>query len=245
MSSLILIICIILMLFEIKNYPLTYLKIFLCVMWQCLIYSFIYSSSFQRASTVIFILLYFKWTNAFKESKPIKDIEKRIINLLWVLLVIINILGGILYITTYEIPYNCSNAYQMGNYINANLNDGSIILSGPRVEFASSVIPYVEKDIKFYHITGNRFFTYAIMDSLNKLDIKFDDIQKLSNIFEKNQKLYYIYCNDKFDVGEEAIEYNEMDLIKECIEKGIFKELYSTEKESLYLESYVIYEVNL
>ena len=83
------------------------------------------------------------------------------------------------------------------------------------------------------------------MDSLNKLDIKFDDIQKLSNIFEKNQKLYYIYCNDKFDVGEEAIEYNEMDLIKECIEKGIFKELYSTEKESLYLESYVIYEVNL
>lgn len=245
MSSLILIITMVLMLFEIKNYPLTYLKIFLCVMWQCLIYSFIYSSSFQRASTVIFILLYFKWTNAFKENKQIKDIEKRIVNLLWMILVIINILGGILYIIFYEIPYNCSNAYQMGNYINENLSDGSIILNGPRVEFASSIIPYMKKDIKFYHITGNRYFSYAIWDNQNKLEIELEDIKELSNIFDEEQKLYYIYCIDKFDVGEEKIEYNEMKVIEECIEKGIFKELYSTEKESLYLESYVIYEVNL
>lgn len=245
MILLIFMLAMILMFCEIKNCPFTYLKVFLCVMWQCLIYSFIYSSSLQRASTIIFILLYFKWTNTFKENKQIKNIEKRILNLFWVILVIINILGGILYITIYEIPYNCSNAYQMGIYINANLSDGSIILNGPRVEFTSSIIPYVKKDIKFYHITGKRYFSYAIWDNQNKLDIELEDIKELSNIFEKDQKLYYIYCNDKFDIGEETIKYNEKELIEECIEKEIFKELYSTEDKSLYQESYVIYEVNL
>ena len=245
MISLVFIMALILMFYEIKNCPFTYLKVFLCVMWQCLIYSFIYSSSLQRASTIILILLYFKWINTFKENKQIKIIEKRILNLFWIVLVIINILGGILYIATYEISYHSSNAYQMGNYINTNLSDGSIILNGPRVEFTSSIIPYVKKDIKFYHITGNRYFSYAIWDNQNKSDIELEDIKELSNIFEKDQKLYYIYCNDKFDVGKEAIEYNEMDLIEECIEKGILKMLYSTEDESLHLESYVIYEVNL
>ena len=46
-------------------------------------------------------------------------------------------------------------------------------------------------------------------------------------------------------MGEEKIEYNEMKLIEECIEKGIFKELYFTKQSSLYQESYVIFEVNL
>lgn len=244
MFSFVFILALILLFYEIKNYPLTYLKVFLSVMWQCLIYSFIYDSSLQRASSIIFILLYFKWINTYKDNNKVKDIEKRVLDIFWLVLVITNIIGGILYVIIYEIPYNYSNAYQMGNYINENISDKSIILNGPRVEFTTSIIPYMKKDIKFYHITGNRYFSYAIYDNQNKLDIKLDDIKELSKIFGKNQKLYYIYCNDKFDVGEEEIESNEMDLIEECIDKGIFKELYSTEDESIYKESYVIYEVN-
>ncbi len=228
---------------EITNDPFTYLKVFLCVMWQCLIYSFIYNSSLQRASAVIFILLYFKWTNAFKENKKIKDTEKRILNLFWILLVIINIIGGILYITIYEIPCNYSNAYKMGDWINENLSDGSIILNGPKVEFTSSIIPYVKKDIKFYQITGNRYFSYAIWDNQNDVDIELDDIKQLSNIFGKNEKLYYIYSNDKVYVDTEEIE--EINTIQECMDKGIFKELYYILDESMEAESYIIYEVNL
>ena len=90
----------ILLFYEIKNYPFTYLKIFFAVIWQCLIYSFIYSAiSFQKASTIIFIVLYFKWINAFKENKKIKDGERKILNLLWLVLVVINIIDGILYVT--------------------------------------------------------------------------------------------------------------------------------------------------
>lgn len=242
--SFIFILAVVWLLYEIKNYQITYLKIFLCVMWQCLIYSLIYGASLQRVSTIIFILLYFKWINTYKENKKIKDIGKRVTDIFLIVLVIGNIIGGILYVAIYEIPYNCSNAYQMGYYINEKLSDESIILNGPRVEFTSSIIPYIKRNIKFYHITGNRYFSYAIFDNQNKLDIELDDIRELSNIFDRDQKLYYIYCNEKFDAGEEEIEYVEENLIEECVNRGIFKELYFTDNESIYKENYVIYEVN-
>lgn len=245
--SFVLIIAWILLFYEIKNYPITYLKVFLVIMWQCLIYSFIFGLSTQRASTIVFILLYFKWINTYKDKdeNKSKKIDKKILDIFWSLLVIINIIGGILYVIICEIPYNCSNAYQIGNYINENISEKSIILSGPRVEFTSSIIPYINKDIKFYHIAGNRYFSYAIWDNDNKLDIELEDIMSLSNIFDKDTKLYYVFCNGKFDVGEEKIEYNEKDLIEKCINKGILKELYSTEEVSLYKENYTIYELIL
>lgn len=224
---------------EIRNYPLVYLKVFVSIMWQCLIYSFIYGTSLQRVSTIIFILFYFKWVNTYENKKKIDEMDKKISDIIFQVLVIANIVTGILYVTFYEIPCNYSNAYQIGNYINEEISDGSIILNGPRVEFTSSVIPYVKNDVKFYHITGNRYFSYAIWDTQNKLNIELDDIKNLSNIFGENQKLYYIYCKNKDSYGKEK------DLIKECIEKGIFKELYSTDDASIYAENYILYEVNL
>lgn len=236
---------IILLFYEIKNSPLNYLKVLICILWQCIIYSFIYSSSLQRASTIILILLYFKWIDTYKESKTVKKIEKKVVNICWIILMIINILGGVLYILFYEIKYNCSNAYEIGNYINAYIDDNSIILSGPRIEFTSSIIPYVDKNIKFYHIQGNRFFSYSIWDNQNKIGLCMKDIENLTNFFNKEQKLYYIYCNSKSDGGEDIAEIDENNLINECIEKGIFKEIYSANKTSIYLENYIMYEIIL
>lgn len=244
-SLFIFILFLIVLFYEIEKYPIVYLKIFLCVFWQCLIYSFIYGLSLQRASTIIFILLYFKWINKYKYNKNSEDIEKRVFNIFWLVLVVYNIVTGILYVTIYEIQYNYSNAYQMGNYINENLNDNSIILSGPMEEFESSIIPYINKNIKLYHITGNRYFTYAIWNSNNRLDIELEDIERLSNIFDKDVKLYYIFCNDKIYVDDGEVARNEISIIKECIDKGIFKGLYFTDDDSVYEKNYVLYEVDL
>ena len=243
--SLLFIAIIVLLFFDVKNYPLDYLKIWLCILWQCLIYSFIYSSSLQRASTIIFIILYFKWINSYKKQKDIKIIEKKIVDVCWVILVIINIVGGLFYINLSEIKNNCSNAYEIGNYINDNIDDNSVVLNGPRVEFTTSIIPYIKKNIIFYHISGNRYFSYAIWDNKNKNELKSEDIENIINIFNKEQKLYYIYCTDKFDVGEHISEIDEINLINEYVEKGIFKKIYSTDKSSIYSENYVMYEVNL
>ncbi len=230
-----------LLFYEIKSYPSVYLKIYLCVLWQCLIYSFIFGPSLQRASTIILIFLYYKWINIDKENKKIKDIDRKIQNILLTVITVLNIIFGILYIAIYEIPYNCSYAYDIGNYINSNLENDSVIISGPRAECASSVIPYINKNIKFYQIIGNRYFTYAILDYENKLDIKPDDIKNLTNIFNNDQKIYYIYCYDKLNIV--SSEYNEKDVIDEFVKKGAFKEIYSSGDETLYQERYELYEV--
>lgn len=235
---------IVILFYGIKNNTLDYLKIFICILYQCTIYSFIYSSSLQRASTIIFILLYFKWTNKYKETKKIKDFENNIVSICWVILAIINIVEGLLYIS-YEIENNYSNAYNIAEFINENVKDDSIILSGARVEFTSSIIPYVKKKIGFYHIQGKRYFSYAIWDNQNKIELNMEDIKNLKKIFDKDKKLYYIYCNDKFDISQIIAENDENNLINECIEKSIFKEIYVTDDKSICLESYVMYEVNL
>ncbi len=245
----------ILMYYEVIKYHRTYLKIFICIMWQCLIYSFIYSFSLQRSSSIIFILLFYKWIKTYdKEKDKDKDKDKdknksiiinRVVNILWIILILFNILHGIIYIYKYEITYKCSNAYQMGDYINKNIRDESIILNGPRVEFTSSIIAYINKDIKFYQIPVNRYFSYAIWDNKNNLDIELEDILKISNQFDKNKKLYYLFCYAKCNMSGEEGEYREKKAIDECVKMGIFKEIYSTKDESLYNENYVIYEVNL
>ena len=252
MISLAFILTCIVLFYEIKNHPIIYLKIFLCTMWQCIIYSFIFSSSLQRASTIIFILLYYKWINTYKNNNKIK--EKKIQNnqmiqniqeISWIVLAILNILVGVLYVSIYEIPFKCSYSYEIGNYINEHLNDRSIILNGSRGEYTSSIIPHIKKDIRFYQITGNRYFSYAILDEKNKSDLDYSDFQNLSSAFDNEQELYYIYCNDKSDVGNKAIEYKEKEIIEMLIDKGVLKELYFTEDKSLYKENYILYEVNL
>lgn len=221
---------------EIKENLLDYIKIFLSIFYQCIIYAFIYCYSDQRVATIIFIVLYFKWININKQK------EKNISKICWIILVIINIIIGLCSII-YDVKNNYSNAYEMGNFINENIEKDSIILSGQRMEFISSIIPFVEnKNIKFYQIIGNRYFSYAILDDDNKKEIQLEDIKKVLNNFDETKKIYLIYCINKSNLIESE---NEENTIKESIEKEILKEIYSTDKNSYTLEDYVIYEVNL
>ena len=238
-NKIIIAIAIVLFFYEIKNSPTTTFKMILCIWWQCLICSFIYGSTLQRSSTIILIILYFKWTNIFKENKKLKDIDKITSNILLLDLVIINIIGGVIFILLCDVTYNYSNAYEMGNYINYNLDDGSIILNGTRVEMTSSIIPYIKKNIRFYHVAGNRFFTYTIWDKQNNEDIKIEDIKNLLNIFDTKQKLYYMYNMRNID------SYGERTVIEKCVNRGIFKELFFTNNQSICDENFIIYEVNL
>ena len=236
----------VLLFFEIKNRRLEYFKIFICIVWQCLIYSFVYESSYQRAASIIFIVLYYKWVSSEKERKHIiNNFDKRAIEICWVILAIINIYRGLLYIKNYEVIYSCSNAYEMARYINNNIEGNSVILNGPRVEFTSSVVAYAKKDIKFYYIGGKRYFSYAIWNDENSIELKLEDIENLKNIFSKDQKLYFIYCTDKYRIKADFAKIDERNLINECIQKGIFKQLYSTDRGSLYAENFIIYEVLL
>lgn len=239
-----LIITIIVLLFELRINPLNCLKIYLCILWQCLIYASIISPMFQRTSTVLFIILFFKWINTsefLNVTFNVNTFQKTIRRMCLIALLMINIAGGLAYIKAFELQGKYSNAYEMAHYVNENLDNNSIVLSGSRVEFISSIIPYIKHDIKFYHVPGKRYFSYAIWDNENKRNITLQDIKELPTVFHNGEKLYYIFCSGKqyyLNNGKEN------DVFDELLKENVLEKLYSTHDESLSVENYTIYKVN-
>ena len=144
----------------------------------------------------------------------------------------------------FDVLCDFSNAYKIGEYINENLEDDCIIINGSKAEYTSSIIPYIKKNIKFYQISGDRYFSYAIWDDKNRKDVNLEDFKGLQNKFDKTQKLYYIFSIEKFGTDTEE-EYKEADLIEKLISEEVLKELYSVYNVNEGNESYVLYEVEL
>ena len=234
----------IILIFEIKNNPVSVLKFYVGLLWQCFIEAFIYSSSLQRAATILFIVLFLKWIDTYKENNKNKGIENVVREVLWGILIITNVLSGIINVLCFDVWCDFSNAYKIGEYINENLEDDCIIINGSKAEYTSSVIPYIKKNIKFYQISGDRYFSYAIWDDKNRKDVNLEDFKGLQNKFDKNQKLYYIFSIEKFGTNTEE-EYKEADLIEKLISEDVLKELYSVNNVNEGDESYVLYEVEL
>ena len=157
---------------------------------------------------------------------------------------IINVVSGFYYVACNEISKSISNAYQLGDYINKNISIDSVMLSGARVEYVSGIIPYTNKELKYYHIQGERYFTYTKWDTINQIPITIEDIEGLNQIFGNDTDLYYIYCTDKILIENNKI-VTEKNIIDECVERGIMEQLYETDKSSIYSENYIIYKVNL
>ena len=239
-----LIITIIVLCFELRINPLSFFKIYLCILWQCFIYASIISTTFQRTSTVFLIVLFFKWINTYKvlDAKfNVSTFQRTIRKLCLIVLLMINIAGGLIFIMVYEVPGKYSNAYEMAHYVNENLDNNSIILSGPHVEFISGIIPYIERDIKFYHVPGKRYFSYAIWNNENKRNITLQDIKELPTVFHNGEKLYYIFCSVKRHYLNNR---EENDMIDKLLKENVLEKLYCTQDESLSVENYTIYKVN-
>lgn len=225
--------------FETINYRREYINILIIFLWQYMIYAFIVSTSYQRAATGVLIIFFYRWIRVYKIKKEIKKIDKKITDITLLLLLIINIIGGMVYIG-YEINNNYSTAYQVGEYINNNIEDGTVMVTGNQLEFCSSIIPYVSSDIKFYYIQEDKYFTYAVWNEKNREEIGTNFIEQLSERFDKNQKLYYIYTPLKTfpDITDKVI-------VNEMVEKAIFKKVFESDATFHSKETYIVYEMNI
>ena len=199
---------------------------------------------FQRISTVFFIILFFKWINTDKVLNikfNVNKAQKTIRRMCLIVLLMINIAGGLAYLKAFELQGKYSNAYEMAHYVNENLDNNSIVLSGSRVEYISSIIPYIKHDIKFYHVPGKRYFSYAIWDNENKRNITLQDIKELPTVFHNGEKLYYIFCSGKQYYRNDS---KENAVIDKLLKENVLEKLYCTHDESLSVENYTIYKVD-
>ena len=224
--------------FIIKYNCKDFLKISIVLLWQYFIYAFLYGMSYQRANTVFWVIIFFVWIREYNTNtlkKDVNSIEKLIKNVGIIILMVFNILTGIFYMGI-DVLYNYSSAKETAEFINENIEDESIMITGNQVEFCSSIACYTE-GIKYYYIQREDFFSYVILDEVNRLNLTEEEFLKTLEKFDDENNLYYIYSNVK------VTKASDKKVVENMEEKGILEKIFQSKKAPLSNESYVIYRV--
>lgn len=237
MQIFILVLSLLFLYFDAADNKKEYTKIAIIFLWQYFIYAFIYTMSNQRAAIGILVIFFFRWIRIYDNNKQDKKKDyTKLPSYLLVALMIINIIEGAI-LCYYDIMYNYSSSCVTGKYINQNIPDNSIIITGNQPEFCSAIIPYIKKNIKFYEIQGYRYFTFVTWDEKNveKLnDNFFDDIQAKF----KDDNVYYVYSKYK------VTKNNDEDTINNLVKNQKLTEVYDTDNSFGSSEDYKIYKIN-
>ena len=225
-----------------KLYPKYSLQFLLIIFWQLTIYIFIYDLSIQRLNTIILIIMFFKWINCY-EKENIQDekiiLQNSFLEKIFIIFMIITLFFyGIIGICQ-EIMLDYSYGKEIAEYIDANIEEGSIFITAGAPECITSIIPYLSGNYSFYHLTTNTYISYATWDENIHSVINEDyGIDEIREIFGK-QKIYYIACYGNFSIE------NDVYVIENLTEENCLEELYSTEINSIIGEDYCIYEIDL
>ena len=221
-----------------------FIELVICILWQYIIYVLIYASSLQRAATVALIVFYFAWiTNYSRKDWKIRNEKvKKILNIIkdiiFMILISLNIAVGLLYAYT-DIKQNYSCSKQIAEFINNNLEDDAILVTGERVEYCSAIVPYANSNFRFYDLRENKFFTYAVWNTSNQLLVTEDFTNKLIEVFGEDAHLYYI--NTKL-LNANAEYYN---IIDNMIQSGKLEKVFESDKDFFANEMYTIYKIIL
>ena len=140
--------------------------------------------------------------------------------------------------TEKDIVGKYSNAKEVAQYINQNVEENAIIISvfGP---FSSAVIPYTD-NIKFWNASSQEFFTYMTWNKISNEEIDLSQImQNVRNNFKNGETLYLLNSYNLIRKDDKELKkLQEQNVISECLYS-------STEKSEIYEEVYDLYKINL
>ena len=214
---------------------------FVTISWQIFIYLFIYGASYQKTSILLLIAVFIAWINSYneksiEENKFFVNINK-IVKLGCLVALVLNAMLGVTEIN-YDIKDNYSNAKDIAQYINKNIEKDSIFIC-INTSTASAVIPYTHGQ-KYWNPVSEEFFTYITWNKSSLTNLGLDEIiEKVQKNFNKSNKLYLI--------ESDRLNNNQTESIKNFQQKNILSEkLYDTDDDCVVKgESYTIYKINL
>ena len=222
-----------------------------CYLYQSFIFICIYSFNVFPKVGLLFLLFPICWILSIKESTENKErIERfpRVRKALYSFFIGILCLHSIVTIFYYTVIcslYPYSYVKDMAEYINQNIPSNSIICMAGSTAKSSSLIPYLKKDknIRFYHIPSERFYTYTIWDAKNRYIL---DRANLSNIKElPDVELFYLRSDSYFQTEQSIIDYELQNaFIYELENKNIFQLVAYKDGFKLIDEGYVLYKIN-
>lgn len=227
------VIVIFILVYEFKYYPINGTICFVSLIYQYIIYIYIYSISEQRASTILCTVLLFAWIQKYTEIKDENHkSNEKLVGKMLIILLCVNIVFGGEYILK-DIRGKYSGAKETAKYISENISDGKFISTN--VACASSIIPFLEGEQKetFWNPKSEEYFTYVTWDENSTAMQDISELKgKIRNNFSPEGKLYllYTYSGDKINV-------------QELEEEGYITMVYES-VGSIRVENYRVYEIN-
>lgn len=232
----------IILIYQIYKQPKNTIMGIVAIMWEFLIFLFIYSDfATQKTNTIFLILVFIFWINL--NEKEIK-VNKKSDNALKfctiftvTLFLLISDINGLQNIES-EITKKYSDSIGVAEFINTNVEDDAIFLC-TNIPRTSAIIPYVKNAI-FINPLNLREFTYVTWD-----ETAFK-IVKISKIIENIKKVNY---NKKIYLIESIFPDSEKEKqeIKKYQDENVLSEvLYESNTENIICdEAYKIYRINL
>ncbi len=225
-------------LYSFKNNIKLFLKIILSVLWQSFIYTFIFGTNTHKSITLILIIFFFVWTYRENENYQKKSLkEYKTIKAVCSFLLLMNVLNCFI-VMFYDINCNYSSGKEMAQYIDENIESGSIIINGDLPEVCTSVAIYTDK-VKFFSVQAKDYFTFVTWNNAvkEKLDENFlDDIKE---IFGDSDNLYYMYIKGKIS------KKNDSKIIEKLVKEKKLTKLYESEPAIDIEEAYILYKINI
>lgn len=218
------------LIYECMNYKKNFLILISSLLFQIMVYSFIYICSIQRAGTILLIIMFIMWIQKEdkKEAKKENKFEK-FITISALAIFAMSVLVGTQIIYT-ELTSDFSSAQKTATYINNQMEKNSIFICNS-MPAASAIIPYCNES-KFWSPQIQKYFTFVTWNEEYKTQYNADDLKNiLQTNFPNNKKIYLLYT---YDWNEEKI--------KEFEKNGFLKKEFESEKS--YKENYCIYSIN-
>ena len=235
MSAILLSFTVILFVYEYRLNKRNFFIILFSLFYQLLIYAMVWYNSYQRANTLIFMIMFIAWTQIEENKEQVLDIKLKVITYTFLLLsVCIGIFYGI-----YDVVVDYSTAYKVAYYINENVSKDSVIIALDDSKVAA-ILPYAE-NYNFWSIFQEEYFKFSIWNRIWNRDIKEIDVfkDKIKRNFEEDSSLYLINSNS---CTQYQIDYNK---ILEKLEKDqLIKKVYKTNSAKVMQdENYNVYKI--
>lgn len=182
----------------------------------------------QKMFTVLLSLITFFWIG-YSDNKSKKESKLFNFDMCLILMLSINVFVGINAVYK-EIKYNYSYSEEAAKFINENIEEDATFITDS-VPLTSSIIPYTDKDYKFWSVQTKDYFTYSIWikELLRIYQIEYY-IDLINTQIQDKNNIYFIYCGDfkKEDMPKFLKETNAIELYSSFDKENAISDEYYT-----------------
>lgn len=230
---------VVLFIYEYKLNKRNFFIILFSIFYQLIIYSIVWYNSYQRANSIVFMLMFIAWIQIDENKDQILRVKLwPVVNIIIGVFLMLSVFTGIFY-GIYDCMEDYSSAYKVADYIKENVSSDSTIVSLD-VGGVTAILPYVD-NYNFWSICQEKYFNYSTWNQTLNKDIKNIDIFKSRIIknFEENSDLYLI--NSK-STEKYQIDYNK--ILEELEKNNLITKVYSTNSAKIMVdENYNFYKI--